>query len=207
MKNIIILCFGLLSLNMFSQTKMTASEITQFKKSVETEAQKMNSLTSDFEETKHVKVLKNSSKSSGIFRFKNDKLLWQYNEPKTNALLFTANKMMVKNEKGKVSTIDLNKNKRFRQLQQLMMSSYNGNIFDEKNFTIEYFKDTAQKWAVLKPISKDMGKHIKEVTFWFKNGENTVSEIKIVENNNDYSLIKLKNKKLNASISEQMFQL
>lgn len=202
-----ILCFSLLSLTMFSQTKMTASEITQFKKSVETEAQKMSSLTSDFEETKHVKVLKNSSKSSGILRFKNDKLLWQYNEPKTNALLFTANKMMVKNEKGKVSTIDLNKNKRFRQLQQLMMSSYNGNIFDEKNFVIEYFKGTTQKWAVLKPISKDMGKHIKEVTFWFKNGENTVSEIKIVENNNDYSLIKLKNKKLNASISEQMFQL
>ena len=64
-----------------------------------------------------------------------------------------------------------------------------------------------QKWAVLTPKNKDMSKHIKQVTFWFKNGENTVSEIKIVEGNNDYSIIKLLNKKPNASINDNEFQL
>src|SRR5690554_7773988 len=63
---------------------------------------------------------------------------------------------------------------------------------------LNYFKDTTQKWAVLTPKSKDMGKHIKEVTFWFKNGENAVSEIKIVENNDDYSVDR-KSTRLNSS--------
>lgn len=190
-----------------AQTKMTHTEISQFKKAVQTEAQKTKTIRADFEEAKYVKVLKNSSKSSGVFKFKNDQLLWQYQTPKKNALLFAANKMKIKNEKGKVSSIDLTKNKRFKQLQQLMVGSYNGNIFDETNFTIEYYKDATTKWAVLKPKSKDMSKHIKEVTFWFKNGENTVSEIKIKENNDDYSIITLKNKKFNAIINDSEFQL
>ena len=52
-----------------------------------------------------------------------------------------------------------------------------------------------------------MAKHIKEVTLTFKNNEETVSEIKIVESSNDYSIIKLKNKKLNTVIGDSVFTL
>lgn len=195
------------SMTSFAQTKMTTSEISQLKKAVQTEAQKAKTITADFEEAKYVKVLKNSTKSTGVFKFKNNQLLWQYQSPKKSAMLFSGNKLTMKNDKGKASTIDLNKNKRFKQLQQLMLGSYTGNIFDETTFSIEYFKDATQKWAVLKPKSKDMSKYIKEVTFWFKNGENTVSEIKIMESSNDYSIIKLKNKKINATINDSEFKL
>ena len=208
MKKIIVLLLGMMtSLTAIAQTKMTVAEVSQFKQLVEAEAKKMTSLASDFEEVKHIKVLKNSTKSTGIFRYKNDKLLWQYNAPKKSALLFFGDKMTMKNDKGRTSTIDLNRNKRFRQLQQLMMAGYNGIVFDENNFTINYFKDSKQKWAVLTPKSKEMARHIKEVTFWFKNGEHSVSEIKIVENNDDYSVIKLMNRKVNESINDNVFQL
>src|SRR5690606_20237909 len=170
MKKMIMLFIGMMSsLTIVAQTKMTEAEVAGFKQTVETEAKKMKSLSADFEEIKYIKVLKDNTVSKGIFRYKNSKLLWQYNAPKKSTLLFLGNKMTMKNDKGKTSTIDLNKNKRFRQLQQLMMASYNGTVFDENNFTINYFKDAVQKWAVLTPKSKDMGKHIKEVTFWFKN--------------------------------------
>ena len=81
------------------------------------------------------------------------------------------------------------------------------NLFDEKSFNIAYFKNGTTRFAVLKPKSKNMSKHIKEVTLTFKNNEDTVSEIKIVESSNDYSVIKLKNKKLNTAINENVFQL
>lgn len=208
MKKILILLFCVfVGISLQAQDKMSTSEISQLKTAVAKEAKKVTSLSSDFEETKHVSVLKNSSISSGVFKFKSQKLLWQYTSPKKSAMLFTGNTMKVRNDKGKTTSFDLNKNKRFRQLQQLMMSSYTGDLFDETNFTIQYFKDNVQKWAVLTPKNKDMSKHIKQVTFWFKNGENTVSEIKIVEGNNDYSIIKLLNKKPNASINDNEFQL
>ena len=207
MKNIF---FGILFFTCtmgFSQTQMTASEATVFKKEVKNQATKTTSIAADFEETKHVSVLKNASTSNGIFRFKGDKLLWQYNAPKKTAMLFSGQTLKIKNDKGKITTFDLNKNKRFKQLQQLMMGSYTGNLFDENTFNITYFKTGTTRFAVLKPKNKDMSKHIKEIMLTFLNNENTVSEIKIVESSNDYSVIKLKNKKLNTTISESVFQL
>jgi len=207
MKNIFLgILFFTCSLG-FSQTQMTAGEVSTFKKEITNQAEKTTSITADFEETKHVSVLKNASKSTGIFRFKGEKLLWQYNTPKKNAMLFNKDNLKIKNEKGKITSIDLNKNKRFKQLQQLMVGSYTGNLFDEKSFNITYFKKGTTRFAVLKPKSKDMSKHIKEVTLTFLNNEDTVSEIKIVESSNDYSLIKLKNKKLNTALGDSVFQL
>lgn len=207
MKQSILILLIFASTFAFGQTKMTSAEITSFKKEVQSQADKTTSIAADFEETKHVSVLKNASTASGIFRFKGEKLLWQYNAPKKSAMLFNKQQLKIKNEKGKVTSIDLNKNKRFKQLQQLMMGSYNGNLLDEESFDIVYFKNGPTKTAVLKPKSKDMSKHIKEVTLTFKNNEETVSEIKITESSDDYSVIKLKNKKLNASISDSTFQL
>ena len=207
MKHFVVMVLLLLGSVSMAQTKMTSAEIATFKKEVLNQAEKTTSITADFEETKHVNVLKNASTSSGIFRLKGEKLLWQYNSPKKNAMLFNKQQLKIKNDKGKITTIDLNKNKRFKQLQQLMVGSYTGNLFDEESFTITYFKNGTLKTAVLKPKNKDMGKHIKEVTLTFKNNESTVSEIKIVESSNDYSVITLKNKKLNTAINESVFQL
>lgn len=207
MKNLFLLLCLITVPFSFAQTKMTAAETAAFKKEVQNQSAKTTSITADFEETKHVSVLKNASTSSGIFRFKGDKLLWQYQAPKKSAMLFNGQNLKIKNEKGKITSIDLNKNKRFKQLQQLMTGSYNGDLFDEKSFEITYFKDGSSKSAVLKPKSKDMSKHIKEVVLTFKNDENTVSEIKITESSNDYSVIRLKNKKLNTSLSDNVFQL
>ncbi|SFN19125.1 outer membrane lipoprotein carrier protein [Paenimyroides ummariense] len=207
MKNIFLGIFFFASVLGFSQTQMSANEVTSFKKEVQNQAGKTTSITADFEETKHVSVLKNASKSSGILRFKGEKLLWQYNVPKKNAMLFNKNSLKIKNEKGKITSFDLNKSKRFKQLQQLMVGSYTGNLFDEKSFNITYFKNGTTRFAVLKPKSKDMSKHIKEVTLTFLNNEDTVSEIKIVESSNDYSVIKLKNKKLNTALGDSVFQL
>ena len=121
--------------------------------------------------------------------------------------VFNKQTLKMKSDKGRVTSVDLTKNKRFKQLQQLMVGSYTGDLFDESSFNITYFKNGTTKYAVLKPKSKDMSKHIKEVTLTFKNNEETVSEIKIVESSNDYSVIKLKNKKLNTALSDSVFQL
>ena len=94
----------------FSQTQMSATEEASFKKEVKNQADKTTSITADFEETKHVSVLKNASTSSGIFRFKGEKLLWQLpNTPKKNAMLFNKDNLKIKNEKGKLHRLILPK--------------------------------------------------------------------------------------------------
>src|SRR5690606_19405058 len=120
MKHFALMVALLLGLASMAQTKMTSAEITRFKKEVLNQAEKTTSITANFQETQHVNVLKNALASNRIFRLRRKKLVWQDNSPKKNAMLFNKQQLKIKNDKGKITTIDLNKNKRFKQLQQLM---------------------------------------------------------------------------------------
>ena len=122
MKNIVLGLVCLVSSFAIAQTKMTTTEAAAFKKEVQSEAGKTTSITADFEETKHVSVLKNASTSTGIFRFKGEKLLWQYNAPKKSAMLFNKQNLKIKSEKGKISTIDLNKKQSEKQIKLGLLS-------------------------------------------------------------------------------------
>ncbi len=190
-----------------AQTKMSATEASSFKQKVEKQAQSTNSITADFDASKQVSVLKQPSTNSGKFRLKGNKLLWKYDAPQQNAMLFDQDKLYMRDEKGKKSTIDLNKNRRFRQLQSLMTETNKGNVFDEANFIIQFFKTNADKIAILTPKNKDMARFIKEVVLTFKANEYSVSEIKIVEKTDDYTVFKLKNKKFNSNIPDSEFKL
>lgn len=207
LKGLFIISFLLITVSSFAQTKMSTAEAATFKSNVEKQSQKITSITANFEASKYVSVLKNPVNSTGIFRLKGKKLLWRYDAPQQNAMLFDQDKLYMKDEKGKKSTIDLNKNRRFRQLQSLMTETNTGNVFDETNFNINYLKNGTEKLAILTPKNKDMARFIKQVELTFNNNEYTVSEIKIVEKSNDYTLFKLKNKKFNSSISDSEFKL
>ncbi len=202
-----IFLFILLGGNCLAQTKMSSSEISDFRQQVKNQSQKIKSISADFEEQKYVSVLKNAVQSSGIFRYKDDKILWQYKTPKKQVMLFNKNNLVLQNDKGKTSTIDLTKNKRFQHIQKLMVGSYTGNLFDEDTFNITYNKSKSKNIVVLIPKGKDMAKYIKEVELTFNNNEYTVSTIKIVDASGDYSLIKLLNKKINSPIDESEFRI
>lgn len=190
-----------------AQTPMRPAEANRFKEQVEQQAQSISSLTANFDESKQISILKNAVHSSGILRLKGTKLLWKYDAPKKNAMLFDQDKLYLKDDKGKRSTIDLNKNRRFRPLQSLLLGTNSIKIFDSTNFDISFFKDEHEKTAVLTPKNKNMARFIKEVVLGFKANELTVSTIKIVEQSNDFTVFTLKNKKINPGISDSEFKL
>lgn len=202
-----IISLMILGQPLLGQTKMSATEVQQFKTNIASSAAKTKSISTDFEESKQLKVLKQPTISSGIMRYKGDMLLWQYQTPKKTALLFSGNKLTLKNDKGRKTSIDLNRNKRFKQLQQLMMGSYNGKLFTDPSFAIEYYKQGKQDIAVLTPKSGESNKQIREVSLTFNRPDYTVSTIKIVESNGDVSTITLKNIRLNAPIADTEFNI
>ena len=77
MKHIFLGIALLVSTIGISQTQMSATEAASFKNDIQNQSSKTNTISADFEETKHVSVLKKASNSSGIFRLKGERLLWQ----------------------------------------------------------------------------------------------------------------------------------
>jgi len=202
---IFLLLFCLMNLTVFSQEqKMAASEITSFKATVEKEAKNIKSLKTDFVQYKHLDFLSKDIETSGKMYFKQPNLLnWQYTKPYQYSIVFKNNKVYI-NDQGKKSKVDAN-SKMFEKINKMIVGSVSGNMFDDKEFTIAYFKSKDAYIVKLTPKTATIKKYINQIDLHFPMRDTTVSEVKLTEPSGDFTRIIFKNKQLNAKIDDSIF--
>lgn len=189
------------------QTKMAESDVLKFKNKVTTESKSLQSLSADFVQTKHISFLSKPITSTGKLNLKNDeKLRWEYVTPTKYTVVFKDKKLLVNNQ-GKQTTVDLATNKQFEKLSKLISGSINGNMFDDKEFTIAYLQTDTDYLVKLTPKAKDLAKYIKEIELYFEKNGQLVHQTKMIEPNNDFTLITFSNKKINQPIHDSVFNL
>lgn len=203
MKQISSIVFLFFTTLFFAQeTKMTTAEITKFKNAVEKEAKTIKSIKTDFIQYKHLDFLSKDIETSGKMTFKSPNLLnWQYTSPYQYSIVFKNNKVYI-NDQGKKSTVD---GKMFEKINKLIVGSVSGNMFDDKEFTISYFKTKEFYITKLVPKTSTIKKYIKEVELYFPINDSTVSQVKLIEPSNDYTKIVFKNKVINAKVDDSAF--
>lgn len=195
------------NLNMFSQEKLSDSEQKVFKEKVQKTAQSTKSIQSDFTQTKQLSVLNNAIVSEGHLTFKSPNLVkWEYTKPYKNIAIFKDDKLLVNNE-GKKDEMDLSSNRMFRSLNTLIVNSIKGDMFDESQFSISYFKKGQDYMVKFIPKDKRLKKFIASFELKFDKDSTQVNEVKMIEPNDDYTLIVFKNKQLNGTISDSVFKL
>lgn len=195
-----------LSFGIFSQEqKMSESEITAFKNSVNETAKNTKTLSTDFTQLKHMDFLSKDIETSGKMNFKSPNMLqWQYVKPYQYAIIFKNNKIFI-NDAGKKNNIDKGNSKMFDKLNKLIVGSVNGNMFDENEFAISYFKTKDFNITKLLPKDASLKKYVKQMELYFDKTGNTVSQVKMIEPSNDYTKIIFKNKVINAKIEDSVF--
>ena len=195
-----------LSFGVFSQEqKMSESEITTFKNSVNETAKNTKTLSTDFTQLKHMDFLSKDIETSGKMNFKSPNMLqWQYVKPYQYSIVFKNNKIFI-NDAGKKNNIDKGNSKMFDKLNKLIVGSVNGNMFDENEFTISYFKTKDFNITKLLPKDAALKKYVKQMELYFDKTGNTVSQVKMIEPSNDYTKIIFKNKVINAKIDDAVF--
>lgn len=182
---------------------MSAAEITNFKNAVNATAKNTQTLSTDFTQYKHMDFLAKDIETSGKMHFKSPNMLqWQYVKPYKYSVVFKNNKIYI-NDGGKKSNV--NSNKMFDKLSKLIAGSVSGDMFDEREFTITYFKNAASNITVLVPKDASLKKYIKQMELSFDKKSNTVSEVKMTEPSGDYTRIVFKNKVINAKIDDAVF--
>lgn len=187
------------------EQKMSAAEITAFKNAVNATAKKTKTLTTDFVQYKHMDFLSNDIETSGKMSFKApNALLWQYLKPYKYSVVFKDNKIAI-NDAGKKSSMDTGNSKMFDKLNNLIVGSVNGNMFNEKEFAITYFKTGQHNITKLVPRDAALKKYIKQMELYFDKKGNMVEEVKMIEPSNDYTRIVFKNKTANASVPDSVF--
>ena len=201
-----MLLFCICSLVSFGQErKMTVSEVSAFKQNVDAVSKKTRTLSTDFVQYKHLDFLAKDIETSGKMNFKApDALQWQYKKPYNYSIVFKNGKILV-NDEGKKSSFDMGNSKIFAKINKLIVGSVSGNLFDDKEFDISYFKGKNQNVTKLIPKDAALRKYIKQIELTFDTDDFMVVEVRLMESSEDFTRIVMKNKVINAKIDDAIF--
>ncbi|TDE31721.1 outer membrane lipoprotein carrier protein LolA [Flavobacterium ranwuense] len=203
---LLVLFLCLCNWSSFAQEqKMTESEIVAFKQSVAVVSKKIKSLSTDFTQYKHMAFLSKDIETSGRMVFKEPSLLqWQYKKPYSYSIIFKNGKILI-NDEGKKSAVNVGNSKIFAKINKLIVGSVSGDMFDDKEFTISYFKNKGQNITKFIPKDATLKKYIKQIELTFDKEDATVVQVKLMESAEDFTRIVLKNKVINAKIDDSFF--
>jgi outer membrane lipoprotein-sorting protein len=206
-KYFLLLIFLNISLfkSLAQEQKMSENEITAFKQSVAQVSKKIKTLSTDFVQYKHLDFLSKDIETSGKMVFKEPNLLlWQYKKPYSYSIVFKNGKILI-NDEGKKSSVDIGNSKLFGKINKLIVGSVSGDLFDDKEFSISYFKNKDQNVTKFIPKDATLKKYIKQIELTFDKTDATVVQVKLLESSADFTRIVLKNKVINAKVDEASF--
>lgn len=207
MKQFIVLLFvSVLSLQAWSQTKLTSEQQKQFIEKIDKAAQTMTSMQCDFSQTKSMKLLSKEMQSKGIMYFKQpDKLRWQYTSPYDYTFIMNGDKVTMKSAKS-TQNINVQGNKMFRQITKIILNSITGSgLKSATDFQVEIYKTDNSYFAKLYPKKKELKQIYSVIEIYFNQSLTMVNGVKMMEKTGDVTSVKLQNVKYNQSINESTF--
>lgn len=196
-------CFSVLT---FSQeNKLTKNEITTLKEQIQSSATATKTVKSDFVQYKHLDFLSNDITTYGKLVFKAPNLVkWEYTKPYKYSVVFKNNSLLI-NDDGKKNNINIGSSNLFKRMNQLIIKSISGDMFDKNEFDISYSKSKTA--YIVRFVTKDIKfkKFIKEFVLHFDLKKYDVKQVKMIEPSNDYTKIVFKNRIQNTQINDALF--
>lgn len=189
----------------FSQAFKPVKDTLTLKQKIESMSKATNSIESDFVQEKNLSMLSEKIISKGHFVFKKENLLrWEYQTPSKYLIVINKDKVVIKDEK-KTSKYDMNSNKVFKEINDIMLSCVQGTIFKSNKFKTAYFENEKGYKLELIPQVKNMKETFKKINLYFDKNVTSVAKMEMIENNDDLTSLDFINKKLNAPVVETIF--
>ena len=201
-KALIILIFPFLC---FSQTFKAVKDTFVLKQKIENMSKSTTSIEADFTQEKYLSMLSEKIISKGHFVFKKENLLrWEYTSPSKYLIVINKEKVIIKDEK-KTSKYDMNSNKVFKEINDIMLSCVQGTIFKSNKFKTSYYENDKGYKLELIPQVKNMKETFKKINLYFDKNVTSVAKMEMIENNDDLTSLDFINKKLNAPVAQTIF--
>ncbi len=178
----------------------------QIKKRIQQAAAAIQTIQCDFIQTKQLKMLNDQLVSKGkLYYQKSDKLRWEYVSPYAYTFILNGHQVLLKRS-NRSDVMDAGKNKVFKEIAQIMMSSVTGSaLTDNKRFKVSMAEQDGEYVATLWPQQKTMKQTFQKMVLHMPKQQAMVTSITLTEKNGDQTIINLKNIRLNETIGANQF--
>ena len=208
MKKFITIVFTLiLSLFLGAQTYTPIKDVATIKAKIAQVSKSMTTMQSSFTQEKFMSVMSQKIQSKGLFYFKKEtQVRWEYTEPYKYIIVLSGGKIQIKDDK-KISEYDMNANKAFKQINDMMIQLVQGNVLNNPAYSIKYFDTGSNYLLEMTPVDKKLKAMFKNIQLYFDKSTFEVASFKMIENNGDYTLIKFNSRKQNLILDASKFIL
>jgi outer membrane lipoprotein-sorting protein len=207
MKTIKTLLLLLLPLAGFSQSWTALKDTADFNTKLRQMGKTTNSLESDFTQVKTLKMMKDKVTSKGKLYFKkNDKLRWEYTSPFSYIIVLNNKKVSIKND-GKVKRYDIEKNKVFKEINDILLSCVQGTVLKSDKFTVTCFENSGGYKVELIPKKEAIKSTLSKIVLYVDTQVTAVTKMEMIEPAGDFTTITFQNRKINAAIKDDIFVL
>jgi|SRR6185437_1626669 len=208
LKQKLYILFCVFSVSLFAQTSFkTVKDTVLLKENINAISKETNSLESDFTQIKTLSMLSEKITSKGHFCFKKDNLLrWEYTSPYTYIIVINKDKVLIKDE-SKLRKYNMNSNKVFKEINDIMISCIDGKILASNKFKIGYEENDKAYRLELIPLVKGMKESLKKIYMYFDKAVTSVTKLEMVESTDDFTVIDFTNKKVNGNVPAEKFIL
>jgi len=206
-KKIIFLSIFTIPLLSFAQEKgfKSIKDPKEFNIKFDENVKKLVSIKSDFVQEKHLSFMQDSIVSKGIFRYKKqDKIRLEYITPFKYLMVLNNGKIYIK-DGSKVNKFDSRSNKLFKQINDMLINTMNGNVLQSKDYKITYFENDNIYLLELQPLDKSIADLIQKIKIYIDKKKLTVLKLRLTEKSGDYTLISFFSTQQNIEIKDEEF--
>ena len=168
---------------------------------------KINTIYSDFVQEKHLAYLNDVIISDGKFWFqKENNLRWEYTTPFEYVIVINNGKFKIKDGE-EVKEYDVNSNKAFQEVNKMIINSVKGDLLKDDRFTVEALQNKDSYLIKLEPKDEIMAKVLSKIELYFNKSDLNIFKVKMIEEEDNFTVISFKNKKINETIPTNIFIL
>jgi outer membrane lipoprotein-sorting protein len=183
----------------------TLKDIAIFKQKFTAASFQLQSVESDFVQIKNLSMLKDNITSHGKFFYKKgNKVRIEYVKPFSYLMVLNNDAMMVMDEHKK-STFNTRSNKMMQSINNIMMDCMSGNVYNNKEFSINVMENAKEYMLTLTPSTSMMKKMFSRIEVYLSKTDYNVLRLNMIEKEGDNSLMTFTNRVINKTLDEKLF--
>jgi len=163
-------------------------------------ASQTNTINTEFVQEKNLAFLYEKITSKGILLYqKPEKLRLEYISPFSYLLIMNDGELLIRNDDKEIK-IALESSTMFNEINDLIINSIQGSILNMPELSAFFYENDESFFVQLWPQQEGLKKYIKTIELYISKKDYTVTDFKVIELSDDYTLIKFVNKIINEEI-------